>query len=488
MNLHTRFTRGFFWTVLGTAGARLFSLAASLVAARLLGRETLGALSMVQSTLGFLGVFACFSLGLTVTKYVAQLKDQDPERGGRLIALSQVAALVTGSAMTVTLALAAPWLARQALNAPALSGMLQLGAPLLLVSAFVGVQSGCLAGFQDFRTMARLHICQGILSLPLTFMLISWGGLAGGVLSLLSSALIHLLLSAWALRQACRVWGLTPDYRRCFTEHRALWGFSLPGVLAGSVAAPVAWAAHAILVQQPDGYAELGLFYAASKLQVLILFASNALGLVTGPLLAEIHGSHDLERFTRAINLSLKAAWSLALPAGFLLIGISPWLMALFGPAFQEGRLIPAVLICVAVLNLVNETLGWTLVSSGRMWASFGLYLVWGVTMLMGAWLFVPPLGAAGLALSYFLAYASQTLWALLYSRLRFGRASIACSGGLAALTGVMFGFALQVGSLPVGSLLSLSLLGAALGLAWSWRLLPAEGRRHLLTAAGIKG
>jgi O-antigen/teichoic acid export membrane protein len=162
--------------------------------------------------------------------------------------------------------------------------------------------------------------------------------------------------------------------------------------------------------------------------------------------------------------------------------------MALFGPAFQERLFIPAVLICVAVLNLVNDSLGQVLVSSGRMWAGCALYLAWGLVLLAGAWLLVPPLGAAGLALAYFMAYASHAGWALLYTRIHFGQESVAHSLGLAGLTGFMFLFAWHIGSLPQGSLFPLSLLPAAFSLAWSWRLLPTEGRRHLLAVAGMKG
>jgi O-antigen/teichoic acid export membrane protein len=322
----------------------------------------------------------------------------------------------------------------------------------------------------------------------LTFVLIYWGGLVGAVLSLISTALVHLLLSSLALRHLCRTHRLTPDYRHCLTERRTLWHFSVPAVLAGSMLAPVTWAAHAILVQQPNGYGELGLFYAASKLQVLILFVSNAVGLVTGPLLAEIHGSRDFEQFAQATNLNLKATWSLALPLGFLLIGLSPWLMALFGPAFQEARAIPSLLICVAVLNLVNDAIGQTLVSSGRMWAGVALYLAWGLALLIAARLFIPLMGALGLSLAYFIASAGHAGWALLYARLHFGRGSAAHSLGLAGLTGVMFLFALNIGGLSNGSQLSLSLLGAAVSLAWGWRLLPAEGRRQFLAVASMRG
>src|ERR1022692_3038167 len=42
---------------------------------------------MIQSTVGMLGIFAGLGLGITATKYVAELRSHDPERAGRIIAL-----------------------------------------------------------------------------------------------------------------------------------------------------------------------------------------------------------------------------------------------------------------------------------------------------------------------------------------------------------------------------------------------------------------
>jgi O-antigen/teichoic acid export membrane protein len=488
MNLRRRFTHGLFWSLLGITGARFFSLAATAAIARLLGKDAFGALGIIQSTLGFLGVFACFGLGPTATRYVAELRNRDRERCGHLIALCQLAALITGGTLTLVLFLAAPWLAWQTLKAPNLGFALQLSAPLLLIAAFLGVQTGCLSGFQAFRALARISIWQGAAALPLAVILVFCAGLSGAVLSLVFAALLGVFLSSQALIRECRAFGITTFYRRCWTEHHAFWRFSLPAVLAGSLYSPVTWAAQAILVRQPAGYSEMGLFYAASKLQVLLMFASHAVGLVTGPLLAEIYGSRDPRFFARAINVNLTASWTLALPAGFLLIGAGPWLMALFGPAFREGRLVPAILVCVAVLNLAHEALNQALVSSGRMWAGCTIHLGFALTLLTTAWILVPARGALGLALAYFLAYACQTLGALLYTGFRWGPESVAASGGLAALTGLMFLFSLIIDRFADGTLMLFSVLFAFVSLAWSWRLLPADGRRQLLALAGLGG
>ncbi len=488
MNLLSRITQGVFWSVLGTGSARLFSLAATTVTARLLGKDAFGALGMVQNTLGFLGVFAGFGLGLTATRYVAELKGRDPRRCGRLIALFHLSALLCGGTMTLLLILAAPGLARHALNAPHLGFTLQLGAPLLVISALLGVQTGSLSGFQALRAIARINIWQGALALPLTLILVYFAGLNGGALSLVFAALIGVALSFPALIKEFQAFDVKADYRRCWTEYRALWRFSLPAVVAASMHSPLIWAAQTILVRQPGGYAEMGLFHAAAKLQVLIMFVSPAVYLVSGPLLAEIYGSRDRRHFARAVNVNLKATWALALPVGFLLIGASPWLLGLFGPAFREGRAISAMLIAVAVLNLANDALGQTMVSSGRMWAGCTLYLTWGLALVTAAWAFIPAMGAAGLALAYFLAYACQTFCALVYAGSRWGWESIAASPGLASLTGLMFLLSSGSGSLPEGGLLCLSVILALVCLGWCWRLIPGEGRRQLLAAAGLKG
>ena len=66
-------------------------LIASMVVARILGKNEFGELGMIQSTVGMLGVFAGFGLGLTATKHVAELKHSNPERTGRILSLCSVA-------------------------------------------------------------------------------------------------------------------------------------------------------------------------------------------------------------------------------------------------------------------------------------------------------------------------------------------------------------------------------------------------------------
>ena len=104
-SLRARFAMGAFWSVAGAVVSRGFLLVASIFCARFLGKEGFGALGMIQSTVGMFGVFAGLGLGMTATKYVSELRRRDPERAGRILALSDAVAFVSGSVITVLMIL-----------------------------------------------------------------------------------------------------------------------------------------------------------------------------------------------------------------------------------------------------------------------------------------------------------------------------------------------------------------------------------------------
>src|ERR1039458_7078219 len=126
-----RFARGAVWSVIGAVFAQGANLAASVISARLLGREQFGEYGIIQSTVGMLGIFAGLGLGVTATKYVAQFRTLDPARAGRIIALGWVAAIFSGGLLALGLLAYAPMLAAKTLNAPELAGELRIASALL---------------------------------------------------------------------------------------------------------------------------------------------------------------------------------------------------------------------------------------------------------------------------------------------------------------------------------------------------------------------
>ena len=230
-----RLVRGAFWSFVGAAISRGMMLMATIVVARLLGREIFGELGIIQSTIGMFAVFAGFGMGLTSTKHIAEFRKTDPERAGRVMMLTGVVALVVSTLMALVLAVLSPWLALRTLDAPHLAETLRIASLILLITAVNGAQTGVLAGFEAFKTIARVNFFVGICSFPLMVGGALLGGLNGAVWGIVACQAVNWGLNHWAIRCEARRADVPFSFSGCAGEMRVLWSFSLPMVLAGAL-------------------------------------------------------------------------------------------------------------------------------------------------------------------------------------------------------------------------------------------------------------
>jgi O-antigen/teichoic acid export membrane protein len=480
-SLAERFTHGAFWSLTGTVVSRISAFLGAIIVARFLGKEGFGELAMIQSTIGLLGTIAGFGIGATATKYVAEFRGKDRERTGRIVALTYLVSWVTGGIVGLFCLWAAPWLAAKIINAAHLTPEVRLASVILLVSAGFGPQAGILFGFQAFRSIARINCWQGMIGLALTALLVVLAGLRGVILALILVAVLGGILSLRALGEEYRTLGVRPNFPEAWGERGILGRFFLPSSLATGLHAFVIWAANAILVNQPNGYAEMGIFNAAIQFQMLITFLPGIIGTVAVPLLSEIHGLNDRRYFSEVVNLNLRTIWTWALLFGFLTIAFSSWLISLYGSQFQNGRRILVMMVCVAIMNVANNTVGQALTGAGRMWAGFFMNLGWGLVLLASALFLVPRLGALGLALAYILAYSFHTLWTLWYTAIKFSRSCVQYSHLLSILTFISFLFGVGIGKIPETIVISTSLLLSLIIAFFGWHLLSLQGRQKIL-------
>ena len=414
-SLRARFAHGTFWSVAGAATSRASLLGASVVCARLLGKTGFGQLAMIQSTAGMFGILGGLGLGLTATRYVAEWRQSDPVRAGRILALSSLVALASGGLMTVLLVLSASALAKSTLRAPELGFPLAVGSGLVFLGVLNGAQNGALAGFEAFKPMARVNFWVGLCSLPLIAMGVEWGRLEGALCGFVVSLAVNCGLAHRALRQECAKAGVRCDFAGCGTEWRILYRFSLPAFLASLVVGPALWACNTLLVNQPNGYTEMGLYSAADKWRMLILFIPASMFGMIVPMLSNLHGVGDLVAYRKVFRANLFVNLGLALAPAAVVAGLAAPLMSLYGGSFRSGWPVLLILSLAALPEALNTILGHPLIVAGAMWWRFGFDAVLATTLLALAWWLVPRWGAAGLALSYALAFATTSLGLFLF-------------------------------------------------------------------------
>jgi O-antigen/teichoic acid export membrane protein len=422
-SLGWRLALGAFWTLTGATVARLLGLAASVVTARWLGTAAFGELGFVQTTVGMFGVFAGMGLGLTATKHVAEYRLTDPERAGRIMRLTTSVAVVSGLMMAAAMAAMSDWLALSSLGAAHLGGLLRLSAVLIFLGALNGAQLGALAGFEAFRATARINLYTGLAGFPFAVAGVWLGGLTGAVWAMVATQGLNCLLNHRALRaEAARAgvpWrgGTTaPGANRAW---RVLLDFSLPAMLCSVMILPVNWAGMAMLVKQPGGYEQMGLFSAANQWRTAILFVPQALTGVALPALAGLDPITQARRYGGLLWGNVALVGSVALVLALGVIGGAGWILKSYGHNFAAGHATLVFLALAAVVMSINQVLGADVIRQGRMWPGLLCNTVWAVLFLWLAWRWVPAEGARGLARAVLCAYPVQSVCLFYLNRMR---------------------------------------------------------------------
>lgn len=394
----SRLAHGAFWSVAGTVVARGAGLAASVVLARQLGRAGFGELGMIQATVGVLGPFAGSGIALTITKHVAELRARDPEKAGRIMTLSSAVAWAAGATLAALLVLLSPWLAAAVLAAGHLAAPLQVAALLVLLGAVSGAQTGALSGLEAFRTIARANVVSGMVALPLVVIGAQLGRLEGALWGLVGAQALGCVLMHAGLRRAAAGARVPLHPPRWRGEWPVLGSYALPAALSNVVVAPVSWLCGAMLVQQPNGYGELGVFNAANQWRMAFLFVPAAATEAALPVMSEragAQGSAGPRPVLRQLLL-LSAAWGV--PILLAMCALSPVIMGAYGTEFASSWPVFVVLQLAALLQLVQAPLLKLWAATGRMWTSFSVNVLWVGTVLVSSYLLIPH-GAFGLAL-----------------------------------------------------------------------------------------
>lgn len=412
-----RFVRGAFWSMAGVFLSRGLMMAAWVLVARILGKSAYGEFGVVRSTVDMFTTFAGFGLGLTATKHVAEFRFKDHAKTGRIISLSLLFAAFSGGLIALLLVAFGPWLSVRTLNAPHLAPALQIGGVMLFASALNGAQNGALAGFEAYRSIARINILCGVIAFPLFWACANQWGLYGVLWAHAANLCLISILNHLTLRKTAKAADIPLKWKSCWREFPVICSFSLPVVISGIIVSSVRWAGNAMLVNQTDGYSQMGLFSAALIIQTTLQFASSTVG---NPLLSMLSNLGQntpagLARFNMLVSWGMGV--SVALPL-FCFPEIAELLLGkdYRGPTFHHT--LALILLCTCII-MYKEGLSRILAARNLMWWGFLSNSVWACILLISAHYFVR-YGGPGLAFCYVVAYVLNTLIIIpLYTRRR---------------------------------------------------------------------
>lgn len=405
-----RIANGAFWSLSGAVISKGLALVSSIIIARFLGTKGYGELGVIQSTIGMFGMFAGLGLGMTATKYIAQYRDIDKAKTGKIIALTEIVAIIASGIVSILLFLISSWLATETLAAPSLATILRIGSLYLFLLSIIGLQNGILAGFEAFKVIAIRSAITGFSTFPLMVGGVYLWGLNGAVWGLVGSSLINVILNYIAIQKQLFKNKINTQRKNCFCEKSILIEFAFPAFLAGVMIGPVTWICSTILINHPNGYSEMGIYNAANQWLLIILFIPGTLGSIILPLLSNINQIESPRKYLRVLKYNVIINVITAFIISTIIIIFSEFIIATYGTSFSSGRPVLIVLALSAIFNSYNNVIGQAIASKGKMWVGFILNVAWAFVLILFTLYFTQKgQGAIGLSKAYLFAYISHT-------------------------------------------------------------------------------
>jgi len=329
----------------------------NIACARFLGATHFGELAIVLATTNLLTTLFAAGLGMTASRYVAEHRNTDPQRAGTIIGLSWATSIVIGAATALLFLLLAPWLSLEILHASGLSRALSLAGAVMFFAAVNGSQVGTLSGLEAFHKVAFGNLVRGTGMILFVTIGAALGGVTGALLGHVAAGAMTALFYQIAVRRECAMRGIAISYTFGREDLRILWRFTFPVVLTNLCFAPAAWWCNVLLANR-RGYSEVGVFNATLHWQLLIMFFSNAISNIGLPMLSNLRAERDPAKYKKclAMNLFLTSAPTIAIAVPVAIC--APFIMHLYGPAFEHGATALALISLAAVLSAVTLPIG----------------------------------------------------------------------------------------------------------------------------------
>jgi len=406
--INKRIILGFFWSLFGSVISRGFTILASIIAARILGKVCFGEFGIIQNTFVVFSDLAGLGLGITATKFISQYRDTDMHRVTSVFSFSIIISAIIGLIFSLIVFIFSSYIAEKILAAPQLALSLKVGAFILFFGAINGVLTGTMLGLEAFRSISLVNVFSGVFNSFLIIILVYYYGVLGGVIALLTGSLILLFLNLYLIRYECPYLIKYFDIRNIFIKNDFFLSFTIPAFLAGIMFGPVNWISNTILAHQENGYSELGIFNAANQWRMAVMFLPSVIGRIVLPLLSNTLGKSQRD-YLKILKLNLLANGLATLLLSLLIALMSSQIMNAYGSTFSSGSVVLIILVLTTIPISLNDVIGQAIASQGQMWIGFSFNLAWAI-VLLSSFSLLREFGALGLALSYLIAYIFHTV------------------------------------------------------------------------------
>lgn len=410
--------KGVFWNLFGTLFYQGLMLLSSILIARILEKSEYGQLGIIRSTVNMFVVLSAFGIGLTATKYIAELKNTNREKVGEIIGMTNLFTLFSSILISLSIFLFAEVIANDLMQTPNLVKEIKFSSIILFFCTLSGTQNGILVGFESYKLIAKNNFIAALLTFPIQLILTWLYGLSGAIVSFGLGYFILWVLNFFTVKKVCEIENLVINYKNSWNQKNILYRFSLPAFFSGALVAPVMWLCNLFLIKNSSGFNEMALFDAANQWRNVILFIPAMVSRVALPLFSKHSNLH--EKFSNILKFNVAINFLFTALICLVVYFFSSIIMGFYGQDFIVGKFVLTILCLSTVFSSVSAIIGQAIAGKDEMWKGFYFNLIWAIFLIGFSRYFIKSMGAEGLALSYLIAYFLHMLILIAYFNYSF--------------------------------------------------------------------
>jgi len=403
--LDKRFMSGFAFVAFGTLFSQAISLLLSIFIAREIGVVKFGEYGIILSIIGVTGILGGMWLSIATTKFVSQYRSSEPLKVGNIIALSYIIAILSSIVVGLCIVLFANDIFDRLLNASHLSDYAVLISIILLLNAIDGVQVGILSGFEAFKEYSKTTAYKALISMPTTVILVLKFGLHGAIISLALNSVLMLVINYYYLKKIYKNNFVKISFSGMTQVRKEFLHFAIPSFFGSLLGAPVILIANGMLVNQPNGYAQMAILSAVNQWKNIILFIPRKFVSVALPIMSNSHGDSDNSSFVRVFNLTQSISILIIIPIVAFFGFFSDYILKFYGNDFSDGKFAFLGMLLVSGVASIGAGGGPAIQASGKMWFGLWTNIVWSFVFLLVVWLLMEDYGIFSIISGMLIAY-----------------------------------------------------------------------------------
>ena len=392
--------------VFSTVGYRGFFACTMIASSRHLGVERFGSIGLVIATLNIFVVFAMGSLGLTLTRAVAEYKTSNQSKAIAVAITTYLTVFLVSAPLAGCCFFWSKSIAVNLLGMRSAATPLELGSLLIITNSINQMHQSMLLGLEEYLANTKFQVFGGILVCTLGLIGMAYAGPNGLVLGLIIASFFQCSFGIYVICNSAR-FARFPTPRISFQALALeMKEFGLAAGVSTFVVLPIEWCAN-VLLARGGGEEAVGLYIAAMQWVTPAMLIPAVVSQSLLPYIAS--KTHDKKnrkndgkitalRKSILINGTLCGVWA-------VLVGVfAPFLLNINGEAFLAGVPALRLLLLAAVFQAMSAPLGIYLAGVGLIHKATVINVTWAV-IYIGVLLVLHPTGAEIIAAVRLLAY-----------------------------------------------------------------------------------